>query len=143
MLRYCPALQSLLLTQVFDLTASGLESVAVRCPHLHTLSLIWCLSVEMDGFLHSLAGQCTQLRSFTVKGYESLTDPGMCALIATNPLLEALDVSDCSRLSDTTMYALAKHCPQLCRVCINGCWKITSSGLTALRQDCLHLICVE
>jgi F-box/leucine-rich repeat protein 2/20 len=143
MLRYCPKLQTLALVQLMDLTEDGLESVSVYCPLLHTLSLTCCLGAATDAALRSLAGQCTQLRSFSAPGCEELTDDGIGALITAHPLLEELDVSDCWEMTDAVLYALVENCPQLRRVCVNRCKEITSAGVLALLQGCLHLTGVQ
>jgi F-box/leucine-rich repeat protein 2/20 len=126
-----------------DLTEDGLESVPDRCPLLHTLSLTCCLAAATDAALRSLAGQCTQLRSFSAPACDELTDEGVSALIMAHPLLEELDVSDCWEMTDAVLYALVENCPQVRRVCVNRCKEITSTGIMALLQGCVHLTGVQ
>jgi hypothetical protein len=60
-----------------------------------------------------------------------------------HPLLEGLDLSNCTRLSDAVMYALAENCPQLRAVFLCSCAGITTAGVLALLQGCVHLVGVK
>ena len=93
----------------------------VRCEQGYVVDLSWCVEVG-DAGVEALTQKCTLLRSLVLIGLHSLTTVNAERL----PLLELLDVQQCSFVSDEELRRHAARAPGL--VCKNYYGDAVSAG---------------
>jgi hypothetical protein len=106
-------------------------------------SLPLLVSFEMmgrvdDANLIVLSNGWPCLTSLKIQCNTSLTDTGLCPMIANHPSLTTLAVSQC-HITDITLTALAMHCPNLSCLDLYMCSEVTDEGVITLSQQCLYL----
>jgi hypothetical protein len=94
----------------------------------------------LDGSLFILASTCSMLETINFSFRECITDIGMMALLAKNPMLTKLYCVNCSNLGSDTMLAVSQHCSRLKILNMSSCGDLTDVHLTQLALGCTHLV---
>lgn len=81
---------------------------------------------------------CSRLQHIELLGMRSITDMGVCSLIAANPDLRELALTDCrNQISDVALTALGA-CPLLTQIDVSRC-SVSDNGIAVIATSCPNL----
>ncbi|GJN87790.1 hypothetical protein Rhopal_000745-T1 [Rhodotorula paludigena] len=79
---------------------------------------------------------CTRIERLTLTSCKKVTSAPLARLLAANPRLIALDLSDVDSVTDDVLIALAQNCSKIQGLNLSGCSRITDRGLEAVARGC-------
>jgi hypothetical protein len=157
-------MKSLHLGHCYNITDSGIVSLARGCPLLTKLNL-WNCTHLTDHSVNALARGCRQLTSINLEGCSQITDDSVvtlarncCNLTAVNfshtnitndavttiamacTGMSKLSLINCNQITDVSVVKVAQHCPQLSKLNLGGCWQLTDLSVRALSNHSMELI---
>ena len=136
--RGLPQLQSLNLSNCWNITDEGITAVAIGLSQLQSLNITACYKITDEG-IRAVASGCPQLQSLNIGYCDNITDEGITALANGLLKLQSLDIGYCDNITDEGIIALADGLPQLQSLNIDDCHNITDEGLIALARGCPQL----
>ena len=101
-----PQLQSLDISNCYNITDEGIRAVATGLPHLQSLSLSNCCNITDEG-IRALATGCPHLQSLDISWCYTITNEGITALVTGLPQLQSLNISYCGNITVLIIRALA------------------------------------
>lgn len=112
--RHCPNLTSVNLSNCKKLHANSLNPLAEHCPHLKTIGLCDIGGLFEDAALVNFAKRCTELTEIALDG-SHISDERIIRLSELFPNLTSIKLGD-RHISSNTLALLGKNCPQLTAV---------------------------
>ena len=102
-----PQLQSLNLSNCWNITDEGITAVANGLPQLQSLNIDSCNNITDEG-IRALASGLHQLQSLNIADCDNITDTGIRAVASGLPQLQSLNIADCdNNITDEGIRALA------------------------------------
>jgi hypothetical protein len=140
LLRACPGLTSLNLTDCQEWLDLEYLPLGTYCPSLETLTIQGSTSATGDEVLLDIAEHCACLRVLKVPGRHIRSDEILMTLAQQCPLLEELDVSHSSGVTDAALCALVPFARSLKVLNLSGCTQITDEGVEWVMLGCPKLL---
>ena len=106
-----PQLQSLNLSNCWNITDEGIRVVASGLPQLQSLNITACNKITDEG-IRALANGFRQLQSLNISFCYNITDKGIRALASGLSQLQSLGIICCDEITDEGIRALARECSQ-------------------------------
>lgn len=131
--KHCPALDSLRLQMVPDISSRGIKAIVMGCSKLRVLSLGWVTSAK--DFCPYIAEHCKNLERLDLSGCCSeMTDDRVRDITVGTPKLQILDLSDCYHLTNDSIDHICDNLPQISSVSFSRCHLITVAAMWRLAK---------
>jgi F-box/leucine-rich repeat protein 2/20 len=140
LLRVCPGLTVLQLTDCDELLRLHDLPLGELCPNLRTLKLVGNGSCAGEVLLRSVGAHCTELRELDIPAAPAAKDAGLCAIAGGCRHLHQLNLIDCVNVANKTLLAVAAYCAELEILTLRGCKKVTDKGVKAVMKGCPKLV---
>ena len=108
-----------------------LMTIANGWPQLQSLNLSNCWNITDEG-ITAVASGLPQLQCLDITACYKITDKGIAAVASGLSQLQSLNISNCGNITDEGIRALANGLPQLQSLDIGGCGNITDEGIRAV-----------
>jgi len=128
-------------TQPFyrDIPAEGLVNVVKRAgPFLRELNLRNCVQLWEQWLSSGLVEACCNLEDLSLRDCQ-IDHHSMHVLLASNPRLRHINLSNLEAVTHTTMKTIADHCPQLKSLSVDWCINVDTTGLMLVIEACKGL----
>ena len=126
--KHCPALDSLRLRMVPDISSRGIKAIVMGCSNLRVLSLGWVTSAK--DFCPYIAEHCKNLERLDLSGCCSeMTDDRVRDITVGTPKLQILDLSDCYHLTNDSIDHICDNLPEISSVSFSRCHLITVAAM--------------
>jgi F-box/leucine-rich repeat protein 2/20 len=139
LLRACPGLQRLELTDCSQQEGLGTLLVGKHCPRLQVLNTSKSPNIVDDAMLLDVSKHCRDLRALCISLNDTVTDAALTAVASACPQLEDVSVVGCSLATDGLLMALALGCRGLRSLYTYGCTEVTDEGMEAVVRGCPKL----
>ncbi|KAJ3167212.1 hypothetical protein HK101_011814 [Irineochytrium annulatum] len=141
LLRCCPRLASINLSDCVDVTDASLRALAVHpnLRRLRTLVLDRCCEVTDSGLIPVLRGAAGSLRKLGLNLTPFVTRASLWEVAAHCEVLECLGLAENDCVTGETLGWLAASLPRLEELDISGCERLTEADLVAAarkREEC-------
>jgi hypothetical protein len=142
---HCTGLQSLSLSCCMEIRDTGLIVISEHCPDLKSLKVNHCDRITDDSFT-SISTHCTGLQSVNLMGYH-ITDAIIISIASHCTGLQSLILEWCTQITDASIISLSTHCTGLQSLNLDWCSKITDASIVSISDHCsglesLNLECV-
>ena len=129
-------LRVLKITNVEYFDDLDLKKVSIRCPHLVSLDLLYCMPHVTNAGIKAIASKCKHLQFINLTG-TLVNDAGVMNLAKGCPHLKSIKLEGCG-VCDFSLEQLGKYCHHLQSIDVSCC-RITDQGVIKLVQGCPHL----
>lgn len=120
-----------------EINSDTLPILLRGCSKLVELHFHFCYGID-DLCLQQIGEHCKQLRRFTSRPNDAITDLGALAIARNCPQLVGFNIFACSYVSNNALREICRSCPQLQEITLSA-MKITDEVLRAIAACCPHL----
>jgi hypothetical protein len=114
-----------------------MQDMLKGCPALESLNMSQCIDINRQ-MLTRLGKECPGIRSLVLSG-TNVTGAGLIALTNMCGLMVELDLSHCTNMNDPSIISVAQNCPLLTMLNLTCCRNISDSSVIALTLNCAFL----
>ncbi len=133
-----PKLTYLKLEGCYQLTDASIKEVLAKLANLTHLKLRHCLNLTGD-FIQVVAKELPNLIHLDLKGCQSLTDNFIQEMAEKLINLTYLNLRGCCKLTDISIKKIAERLQNLTHLNLKGCKQLTDDSITKVAEKLVHL----
>ena len=135
---HCTGLQSLSLSDCWELTEAGLVAISEHCTNLKSLKIGDCCEIT-DVSIISISNHCTGLQTLNLWDCREITDVSIISVSTHCTGLQSLDLWGCREITDASIISISTQCLGLQSLNLQGCRKITDASIIPISENCTGL----